>query len=130
MTDYIQSIGDTGNSLLNLRPDQKKNKNETIVDYSSAIADYSKAIQLDPSFLFSIYNRGNAYAKSKQFKKAIADYDWVIQLDQNFAEAYYNRGLVYLFLDQKDLAYEDLSKAGELGLINAYNVIKRYCNKD
>jgi tetratricopeptide (TPR) repeat protein len=129
MTDYIQSIGGGAESVVSLRPDENKNKNEVIVDYSSAIKDYTKVIQLDPSFSFAIFNRANAYAKSKQFKRAIADYDWALQLDSNFKEAYYNRGLIYLFLDDKALAYEDLSKAGELGLIDAYNVIKRYCNK-
>ena len=130
MTDYIQSVGMSSESVISLRPEESKNKGEVIVDYSSAIKDYTKAIQLDPTFAFSIFNRGNAYAKSKQFKKAIADYDWAIQIDDSFAEAYYNRGLIYLFLDNKALAYEDLSKAGELGLLNAYNVIKRYCNKE
>lgn len=129
MTDYIQNIGQNEKSVINLNSDSKEQESNMVVDYGNAISDYTKAIQLDPSFLFSIFNRGNAYAKSKQFKKAIADYDWVLQLDPNFTEAYYNRGLIYLFLDQKDLAYEDLSKAGELGLLDAYNVIKRYCNK-
>jgi tetratricopeptide (TPR) repeat protein len=130
MTDYIQSIGMSNESVVSLRPGETKNKNEVIVDYSSAIKDYSKVIQIDPSFYFAIFNRANAYAKSKQFKKAIADYDWALQLDSNFKEAYYNRGLIYLFMNNKNLAYEDLSKAGELGMTDAYNVIKRYCNKE
>lgn len=129
MTDYIQSFGTGNKSVVSLRPEETQNKNEVIVDYSSAIKDYTRVIQMDPTFGFAIFNRANAYAKSKQFKKAIADYDWALQLDSNFKEAYYNRGLIYLFLDDKALAYEDLSKAGELGLIDAYNVIKRYCNK-
>jgi len=130
MTDYIQSVGSTDETIISLRPEEKKGNNEVIVDYGSAIKDYTRAIQIDPSFTFSIFNRANAYAKSKQLKKALVDYDWVIQLDPNFKEAYYNRGLVYLILENKDLAYEDLSLAGELGLPNAYNVIKRYCNKE
>lgn len=130
MTDYIQSIGMSDESVISLRPEEKKKKNEVIVDYSSAIKDYTRAIELNPKFAFAIYNRANAYTKSKQFKKAIADYDWALQVEPNFAEAYFNRGLVYLFLDNKELAYEDLSKAGELGLLDAYNVIKRYCNKE
>ncbi len=129
MTDYIQSIDNGSKSVISLRNNTTQDKSETIVDYTSAIKDYSKTIQLNDKFAFAIYNRGNAYAKSKKFKKAIADYDWAIQLEPNFKEAYYNRGLVYLFLHNNSLAYEDLSKAGELGLLNAYNVIKRYCNK-
>ena len=52
-----------------------------------------------------------------------------IKLQPNLAEAYYNRALTLLYLDEIKLACKDLSKAGELGITEAYNVIKRYCNK-
>lgn len=130
MTDYIQSIGVNENANLSLSDDKKGKKSEIIVDYSSAIEDYTKAIKLDPNLIFAYYNRANIYAKSKQFDKAIADYGKAIKLDSRLKEAYYNRGLVYLYNNDKTSAYGDLSKAGELGLLNAYNVIKRYCNKE
>ena len=41
------------------------------------------------------------------------------------AEAYYNRGLLYYSQGDKKSAAKDLSKAGELGLYDAYSVIKR-----
>jgi hypothetical protein len=43
------------------------------------------------------------------------------------AEAYYNRGLILIFTKRTQEACPDLSKAGELGISTAYNVIKRYC---
>jgi hypothetical protein len=43
------------------------------------------------------------------------------------AEAYYNRALTLLYVKENNLACKDLSKAGELGIKEAYNVIKRYC---
>ena len=39
---------------------------------------------------------------------------------------YYNRGLARLFLGQNEQGTRDLSKAGELGLYGAYNLIKRF----
>lgn len=48
-----------------------------------------------------------------------------IERNPDFAEAYYNRGLVYIYLGQNDEGIADLSKAGELGVVSAYNVIKR-----
>jgi lipoprotein NlpI len=51
----------------------------------------------------------------------------VIREDREFAEAYFNRGLLYIYTGQKALANADLSKAGELGIVEAYNIIKRYC---
>ena len=43
----------------------------------------------------------------------------------DFAEAYFNRGLSRLSLGDTDRGIADLSKAGELGIMNAYNIIKR-----
>ncbi len=37
-------------------------------------------------------------------------------------------GLAKLYLKEEKLACKDLSKAGELGITEAYNIIKRYCN--
>ena len=130
MTDYIQSIGVNNDTNLRLNDDNKSKNHEIIVDYGSAITDYSKAIELNKNFVFAYFNRGNAYAKSKQFDKAISDYTKALELDRGLKEAYFNRGLVYLYNNDKTSAYGDLSKAGELGLLDAYNVIKRYCNKE
>ena len=60
-----------------------------------------------------------------EFQHAIEDYTRAIQLDPNLAEAYYNRGLARLALKQQAEAIRDLSKAGELGLYQAYSIIKR-----
>lgn len=40
-----------------------------------------------------------------------------------------NRGLLFLLLDDQKNACLDLSKAGELGIIESYNVMKRFCYK-
>lgn len=40
-------------------------------------------------------------------------------------EAYYNRGYIYLKLGNQKAGIDDLSKAGELGIVSAYNLIKR-----
>jgi hypothetical protein len=45
------------------------------------------------------------------------------------AEAYYNRGLARLANKQQTEGYNDLSKAGELGLYTAYSILKRQRNK-
>jgi len=49
-------------------------------------------------------------------------------LEPEFAEAYFNRGLTKIFLDDVEGGALDLSRAGELGISGAYNIIKRYCN--
>jgi len=64
----------------------------------------------------------------KKFDLAIADLDKAIALEPEFAEAYYNRGLTRILMDDTASGALDLSKAGELGLVEAYSIIKRYCN--
>ena len=70
----------------------------------------------------------NTKVKKKDYLGAINDYSKAIELEPDFAEAYFNRGLTRIYLDDMEGGSLDLSKAGELGLTEAYNVIKRYCN--
>ena len=51
------------------------------VDYTGAIADLDKAIELDPNYALAYTNRGLAKAHLKQYSEAIADYDKAIELD-------------------------------------------------
>ena len=60
-----------------------------------------------------------------ELSKAIDDYSIAIRIDSNLAEAYYNRGIARSKSGNKQAAIQDLSKAGELGLYDAYAVIKR-----
>lgn len=64
-----------------------------------------------------------------EYGKAIEDFTSALQCNANFAEALYNRGLIYILINETVKAREDLSRAGELGITDAYKVIKRYCYK-
>ena len=66
------------------------------------------------------YNKGD-------YSGAIQDFNKAIELDPNDAEAYGGRGLAKILLGQKDSGCLDLSKAGELGYMDAYDVIKKHC---
>jgi hypothetical protein len=44
--------------------------------------------------------------------------------------AYYNRGLVLIYLKDKEKGCIDLSRAGELGVADAYSVISKYCENE
>lgn len=82
--------------------------------YDRAIADYSKAIQLDPNDAMAYYNRGIAYYFKGQYDRAIADYNKGIALDPNNAIAYNYRGIAYDFKGQYDKAFKDYNKAIQL----------------
>ena len=49
-----------------------------------------------------------------------------ISKNANLAEAYYNRGLARMKADNRKAGIADLSKAGELGLYDAYSIIKQF----
>jgi tetratricopeptide (TPR) repeat protein len=100
-----------------------------IPDFSSVIDDYTRVLQIDPSMSFAYYNRGNIKNRMRDFKGAIQDYTAALSINPDFAEAYYNRALTLIYMKRTKDACYDLSKAGELGVQDAYNVIKRYCNK-
>ena len=98
----------------------------SINDYQLILSDLNKVIDLAPDFAYSYYNRGNILAWLKDYRAAIVSYDEAIAIEPNLAEAYYNRGLTYIFLGEHARGIADLSKAGELGLYSAYNLIKRF----
>jgi lipoprotein NlpI len=65
----------------------------------------------------------------KDFQRAIDAYSDGIAHDPTLAEAFYNRALTLIYLGENGLACSDLSKAGELGITEAYSVIRKYCSK-
>ncbi len=92
----------------------------------SAINDLNMAYQLDNTIVYALYNIGYVYMLDKEFDEAIKYYSAAIEQYDRFAEAYYNRALIYISQGKKEEARRDLSKAGELGLYGAYNVMRRY----
>ncbi|MBI1921769.1 MAG: tetratricopeptide repeat protein [Geobacter sp.] len=79
-----------------------------------AIADYTRAIELDPKYAHAYNNRGNAYNDKGQLDPAIADYTRAIELDPKFVTAYNNRGCAYYGRGQYDQAIADHTRAIEL----------------
>ena len=63
-----------------------------------AIAEFSLAIQLDPSMAEAYYNRALAYLWKIEEDKFIGDINQAIRLNPNFTEAYFIRGAAYAIL--------------------------------
>ena len=92
---------------------------------SQVEGDFAVAIQLAPRNAYIYYNRGNLFAAEKNFTRAIDDFTRAITLDSRLAEAYYNRGLARHYAGQEQEALRDFSRAGELGLYDAYALSKK-----
>ncbi|HEY9543701.1 tetratricopeptide repeat protein [Prevotella sp.] len=91
-----------------------------------AIDDLNRAIKLSSTSSYLYYNRADIYASQKNYEQAIDDYTRAISLEPNLAEAYYNRGVCRVLAGRKKEGISDLSKAGELGIYDAYAILKRY----
>ncbi|MBO0781599.1 MAG: tetratricopeptide repeat protein [Ktedonobacteraceae bacterium] len=48
-------------------------------EYQQALADYTKAIELDPGCAIAYYNRGLTHQHVKDYHRAIADFTRVIE---------------------------------------------------
>ena len=56
-----------------------------------AIADYTKAIKIDPKDADAFYNRGISKNSIKDYYGAIEDYTKLIQINPKYSDAYFNR---------------------------------------
>ncbi len=135
--EMIQFIASFESNVQTLTMDDKGNTRARVreqvsreYDYSEALADTEAAAAVLPSFPYIQFNLGNLYCMSSRFVQAIESYDRAIKLYPWMGDAYFNRGLVLIYLKDKEKGCIDLSRAGELGVEGAYNVISRYCDKE
>ena len=134
MIDFISSI-ESNVQVLTLDNSgatraKVRDSNTANYDYTTAIHDMKKAANLSPEIPYIYYNLGNLYCLSGDLPEAIVQYNKALELYSNIAEAYYNRGLVQIYLQDNEKGCQDMSKAGELGIVEAYSVIKKYCTKE
>ena len=95
------------------------------LEYDVILKDYERVLNLDPDFIFAYYNRAEILSIQKDYRGAILDYSEAINREPQFAEALFNRGLARLSVGETVLGLDDLRKAGELGVVEAYSIIKR-----
>lgn len=134
MIDFISSIesnvqvlsmDEEGNTRARVR-DQVSRQ----YDYSDAVDDMESAAAIVPDVPYIYFNLGNLYCLSAEHIRSIENYSRAIELYPYMADAYFNRGLVLIYLKDKEKGCIDLSRAGELGVSDAYSVIKKYCEDE
>ena len=134
MIDFISSIennvqvltmDDSGTTRARVR-DQVSRQ----YDYSEAISDMQKAAGIVPDIPFVHFNLGNLYCLASEHVSSIESYTKAIGLYPYMGDAYFNRGLVQIYLKDREKGCIDLSRAGELGVADAYGVIKKYCEQE
>ena len=97
--------------------------------YDEILRDFNKVIELDPEFYFAYFNRGYVKCIMGDYWGSVSDFEKALEIEPKFSEAYFNKGLILIYLNIKTIGCENMSKAGELGIKEAYHVMKRYCFK-
>jgi tetratricopeptide (TPR) repeat protein len=121
----VLSMDDSGNTRARVK-DQITRQ----YDYTDAIDDMKAASEVMKDIPYVYYNLGNLYCLSSEHINSIENYTKAIELYPMMGDAYFNRGLVLIYLKDKEKGCIDLSRAGELGVKDAYGVIKKYCEEN
>ncbi len=115
---YAQSASD----LLNSGVDKAQSGN-----LQGAIADWTKAIEMNPMFAKAYFNRGVAKKNLKDYQASIADYTKAIEIGSEYYHAYTNRGIVLEIEGDLKGACKDWKKAAALGDTLPIEWIRNQC---
>ena len=83
-------------------------------DFDRAIADFTRAVDINPQFHVRYFNRGYAHLLKGDFDRAIADYSKTVELNPQDYFAYYLRGVAHELKRDYDRAIADYTRAIEI----------------
>jgi tetratricopeptide (TPR) repeat protein len=93
--------------------------------FDNALADFTEAVRLDPTFAIAFYARGHARSEKRQFDTAIADFTEAVRLQPRFEDAYFARAFARNEMNQFDDAITDYGEAIRLNPRNAAAFVNR-----
>lgn len=105
--------------------DKDATVHESVLRSAGVVSDFTKLQSITNDNALVIYCHATYNARKGNYAKAIELYDKALEMDSNLPQAYYNRGLAYKYLNDVIHAKADFSKAGELGIVQAYSAIKK-----
>lgn len=82
-------------------------------DIEGAMADFTKAIEMNSKLAPAWYGRGVLLSNKGQLEKAMSDYTKAIEADPKFAKAYFSRAILRSYQGQEQGALDDYTKAVE-----------------
>ncbi|MCC5931354.1 MAG: hypothetical protein JJU28_19045 [Cyclobacteriaceae bacterium] len=132
MGDFQGALRDFEKSI-SLKPDCK----EAIIargdvkyitqDYNGAILDYTTVIDMNTEMLEVYYKRGQAKLMLSAYNEAILDCDKIIEKNPKNIDAYFLRGVIKIEYGLVESGCRDLSTAGEMGDLRAYDELRKHC---
>ncbi|MHC4277448.1 MAG: tetratricopeptide repeat protein [Planctomycetota bacterium] len=91
------------------------NDNFSNEEFDQAIANYTRALEINPRYASAYTNRGNTYNVLLQYDNAISDFDNALKINPQSGNAYNGRAISYYFQKKYDKAWRDVHKAQALG---------------
>jgi len=88
-------------------------------ELESALADFGRALRINPRLADAHSNRGNVYQARGESEKALRDFDQAIKLDPRHNRAFNNRANLLLAKGELDAAINDYNRSIELDSSNA-----------
>ncbi len=82
--------------------------------YDQAIANFDRAIEINPRYAKAYTHRGNVYWHKRQYTQAIANYSTALVINPRDAVAYNNRGIAYVSKGRYTLAIGNFDRAIEI----------------
>ena len=119
LSNHALRVTDYNYIAYNHRGDAYANLNNE----KQAIADFDRAIAINPKFAAAYVNRGGSYFKLGNYKQAIEDLDRAIEINPRDADAYSNRGAAYAMLGNRRQAIWDYDRAIEINSLNLPRLI-------
>jgi len=105
---FLRRLADAHRHFGNLHGDRQ--------EYRAAVANYGRAIRLDPSYAEAYYSRGVLHWREfGDYERAIEDLTTVLELAPSRAEAYFNRALACKMNQEVDQAIADFERYLEVG---------------
>lgn len=83
-------------------------------DYTIAIKQYSKFIELDPAAPLGFTKRSAVYLQQRKYREALVDLDRALSVDSTFFQGYLNRGRLLRQMCRFKEAEKDFDKVLEL----------------
>ncbi|MEP1094716.1 MAG: tetratricopeptide repeat protein [Cyclobacteriaceae bacterium] len=95
--------------------------------YKQARVDFLKALQINNSNPEVFFLIGNSFFYEENFEDAIGFYERYLSVDQGYKNVWYNAAMAYLSTEKTDRACECLKNSDRLGMEQAADQIKKFC---
>lgn len=96
-------------------------------DYKRSVYYFDKAIAIDGRVSRAYLLKARALHQQGSFAAARENYNLAIDFDKNNGEAHFYRGALFVALNQSRRACDDLTRARELGYLEAAAAIAKHC---